>query len=194
MTGSTQSVNTLLDTIDAKRKKHGKVTIGSIQEAAGHRVSGPMLLIPGLAITSPLSGIPTLPTILAAVIGLVSAQLLAGRTSIWLPERLRKAGVSSAKAGKAIAFLRPAAKFTDRISRKRLKWLSGPLAIRTAGFLCLLVALVMPPLEFIPFSNSAAGFLVALVGLALTVNDGLIFGLTFAAFGLAAGLGVMALF
>lgn len=176
------TVNELLDRIDERHESQGRITIATVQEIAGSRVGGPLLLVPGLTVVSPLSGIPTLPTLLAAVIGAVSVQLLVGRRHIWLPRRLREAGISSARTTKAIAYVRPIASFIDRMSSRRFSWLAGPPSVRLASLICLLIALMMPAMEFLPFSSSLAGVLVTIVGLALMTGDGLLFGLVFVLF------------
>lgn len=173
------SVNLLLDQIDDLKGAHGRVTLATIQEVAGRRMSGPMLLLPGLILVSPLSGIPTLPTILAIIIFLVSIQLMFGRQSIWIPERLRRAGLSSDRSDKAIGYMRPVAGFIDRFSRQRLPWLTGAVPVRVASLLCVLIALVMPLMEFIPFSSSIAGLVITVFGLALMTGDGLLIGAVF---------------
>ncbi|MGV8935795.1 MAG: exopolysaccharide biosynthesis protein [Allorhizobium sp.] len=188
------TVTQLLDKIDQKRQEQSRVTIHTLQEIAGHRVSGPLLLVPGLVIVSPLSGIPTLPTILAVVIGLVSVQLLFGRRSIWLPGILERAGISSSRAEKAISFLRPVAAFIDRVSTKRFSWLSGPIPVRITSLLCLLVAFAMPLMELVPFSSSLAGVVVAVAGLALMTGDGLLFALVCLLIATGTVLGAMLLF
>jgi hypothetical protein len=70
----------------------------------------------------------------------------------------------------------------------RLPWLTGYIGIRVTALICLLIALAMPPMEFIPFSANGAGLALALLGLGLVARDGLVLLLGFALFGATCAL------
>jgi hypothetical protein len=57
--------------------------------------------------------------------------------------------------------------------------MTGYIGIRVTAFICLLVALAMPPMEFIPFSANGAGLALTLFGLGLVARDGLMLALGF---------------
>ncbi len=48
--------------------------------------------------------------------------------------------------------------------------------------MCLLIALAMPPMEFIPFSANGAGLALTLLGLGLVARDGIVLLLGFVLF------------
>lgn len=154
---------------------HPRISVEEIITAVGTRSFGPLLLLVGVLIASPLSGIPTFPTINALVVLLVSSQLLMGRKHFWLPAWLLHRSVPRDKMATAIRWLRPPARFIDRFIRPRLIILvKGPVTTRITATLCLIIASVMPLLEFIPFSSSLAGVVLAAFGLALISRDGLL--------------------
>jgi len=174
MTAAAQ-VPTLLALVEkiSERAAVGEtISIRTIQDIAGQRIAGPLLFFPAMVVVSPLSLIPTLPTITAVTVIVVAAQLVIGRQAIWLPKRIERAGLSPERVEKALKFLRPAAAWLDRYSRPRLTFLVNGLGIRLAALVCILVALTMPPLELVPGASTSAGTVIATFGLSLTTEDG----------------------
>jgi hypothetical protein len=82
----------------------------------------------------------------------------------------------------------PVARWTDKVLKPRLRWLTKPPALQAIAGFCLLLAATVPPLEVVPFASSLPMGAIALFGLAVMVRDGLI---ALAAATLAAGTGYM---
>jgi hypothetical protein len=164
----------LLDAVEKEAEASGSMSFGQVQDMAGRRSYGPLLLLPGLVAVSPLSGVPTVPSIIGLIVAIVSAQLLAGRMRVWLPARLRDASLDRGKVSRGLRFARPVARVVDRIVHRRLPALTGSLSLRIAAAACLLVGATMPPLEILPFLATSAGLVITLYGLALTVHDGVL--------------------
>ena len=162
----------LIDRI-AERSGNGEgISVGTIQEVAGKRFAGPLLFFPAMIVVSPLSLIPTLPTMVAITVILIAVQVLAGRRTIWLPSKFREAKLSAERAHKVITFMRPGVKWVDKAIKPRLAWLVDSIGVRLASLVCILVALTMPPLELLPGASTTAGVIIATLGLAITVRDG----------------------
>ena len=169
-----KNLDDLLGQLEQAGDADQPVTIQSMLDATDRRSFGALLLVPGLLVLSPLSGIPGLPSVFALMVALIALQLLIGRKHFWLPSWLLKRSTPRSKYDKALAFLRRLARYVDRVLRCRLTFLThGPLAIRISALLCLLIAMTMPPLEIIPFGNSIAGGALTLLGLGLLARDGL---------------------
>lgn len=169
---------------------HTRISVEEIITAVGTRSFGPLLLLVGVLIASPLSGIPTFPSITAFIVLLVSLQLLMGKKHFWLPAWLLRRTVPRGKMATAVRWLRPSARFIDRFIRPRLIiFVKGPVTTRITALLCLMIASVMPLLEFIPFSSSLAGVVLAAFGLALVSRDGLLALIAFAAAGATLWIG-----
>jgi hypothetical protein len=132
-----------------------------------------------------------MPTLMAVLVLLVSVQLLAGRESFWLPGWLLKRSLSRQKFDKGIQFMKKPARWIDGLLRVRLPWLTGYIGIRVTALVCLLIALAMPPMEFIPFSANGAGLALTLLGLGLVARDGLALLLGFALFAATCALILM---
>ena len=159
----------------AERASKGEgIRVATIQEIAGQRFAGPMLFFPAMVVVSPLSLIPTLPTMIAVTVILIAAQIILGRKTIWLPQKLNNASMSPERTLKVVEFMRPAAGWIGKFCKPRLRFLVNPLGIRLAAAVCVLVALTMPPLEFFPGASTAAGVVIATFGLSITLQDGLL--------------------
>lgn len=169
-----KNLDDLLQQLEQAGEDDRPVSIRSMLEATDRRSFGALLLVPGLLVLSPLSGIPGLPSVFALMVTLIALQLLVGRKHFWLPAWLLQRSAPRRKYDKALAFLRRPARQVDRVLRRRLTFLThGPLAIRISALLCLAIAATMPPLEIVPFGNSIAGGALTLLGLGLLARDGL---------------------
>lgn len=170
----------LIETLEQMERESPKVSVEDIVNAVGRRSFGPLLLIAGLITLAPVIGdIPGMPTLMALLVLLVSTQLLAGRKTFWLPKWLLNRSVSRNRFDKALHAIKKPAQWVDGLLGTRLKWMSGYMGMRATALACLLVALAMPPMEFIPFSANGAGLALTLFGLGLVARDGLVLSLGF---------------
>lgn len=171
-----RNIEELLDQIESSADTdHQQVSVEEIIATIGTRAFGPLLLLVGILIASPLSGIPIFPSLIAIIVLLVSLQILIGKTQFWLPAWLLHRTVAREKMVSTVRWLRPPARFIDHLIKPRLlMFAKGPVAKSTTALICLIVALSMPLLEFIPFSSSLAGGVLAAFGLSLVSRDGLL--------------------
>lgn len=179
----------MLDRLIEAADSGDSVTVESMMEAVGRRSFGPIVLLVGLVAMSPLSGIPTIPSILGIVVVLVAGQLLVGRKHFWIPKRLLRRSIPSDKFAKALKVLLPAGRFVDRFLRPRLTFLTRGGGAYLMAVLCVLVGATMPPLELLPFLATTAGAALTAYGLALIAHDGM---LALVAIGATLGVGYLA--
>lgn len=178
-----------LERIGEAAEGNVRISLGEVLETMENASFGSVLLLAGLVTLAPLVGdIPGVPTTMGVLVILTAGQLLAGRTSMWLPGWLRRRSVKTSSLGKALEWLRPVARFMDRLLRPRLEiFVRGAGTYGVAG-VSLLVGAAMPLMEFIPFSANVAGVALTAFGLALAVRDGLLALIMFVMLGAAAGL------
>ncbi|MBT2772426.1 exopolysaccharide biosynthesis protein [Halomonas sp. ISL-60] len=182
----------LISSIEHMKQDASRVSVDNVVQAVGRRSFGPLLLVAGLITLAPIIGdIPGMPTLMAVLVLLVSVQLLTGRESFWLPGWLLKRSLSRQKFDKGIKWMKKPARWIDGLLQVRLPWLTGYIGIRVTAVVCLLIALAMPPMEFIPFSANGAGLALALLGLGLVARDGIALLLGFALFAATCVLIVM---
>lgn len=169
-----KDLESLLDHLRYAPESRCRVTLGAVFDAVGQRAFGPILLVCGLLLLTPISGIPGMATAMGLIAVLVSAQLLMGRRSFWLPQWLMRRSARGETFCRAIDRLRRPARWVDKFLRPRLTPLLRTPAIQIIAVLCLLVGLIMPALEFIPFSDTVPALGMAAFGLALIAHDGLL--------------------
>ncbi|WP_172514914.1 exopolysaccharide biosynthesis protein [Vreelandella aquamarina] len=184
----------LIHTMERMERENAQVSVDDVVHAVGRRSFGPLLLLAGLITLAPIIGdIPGMPTLMAVLVLLTSSQLLVGRETFWLPKWLLKRSLSRQKFDKALHYMQKPAKWVDGLLGVRLAWMTGYIGIRVTAFACLLVALAMPPMEFIPFSANGAGLALTLFGLGLVARDGLMLALGFLLTGVTFTVVVMSL-
>lgn len=165
----TDVLETVEDEIDSKR-----LSLGQIIDTFEHRGYGPLLLTAALIIVLPTGGIPGVPTAIGAAIILIASQLAFGRSSPWLPQKLRKLSFRKSVFDKGADKIKPFTRKVDYVIKPRLKYLTCGLAARIVGLTCVVVAGLLPFTEVVPFSDIIPGLSLALLGLGLTARDGVV--------------------
>lgn len=171
----TQDFEALLNELARVATSSGrKVSVEDVYCAIGERSFGPLLLVVGLLGMTPVSAVPSAPTVLAVVTILIAGQLLLGRRTLWLPSPLLRLSISADKVKRAVKIARKPAHAVDRLARPRLTFLTGRIADRLVALACVLVAACVPPLELLPFVAFVPAAAIAAFGLGLVTRDGLV--------------------
>lgn len=179
----------------AAQKTDEKVSIDTIMDMIGRRSFGPMLLVAGLVILAPVIGdIPGVPSIMGMFVFLIAIQLLIGQEHFWLPNWLLERAISSEKLAKAVTWLQKPAHFIDKLIRPRMLIFVNGTAKYMIAVVCILIALMLPFMEVVPFSANAGGLALVAFGLALIAKDGLLSLFSFILTGLTAWLIIANLF
>lgn len=189
MAAEPQDLEGLLAELDRAASSNGaRVSVGEIMKAVGRRSFGPLLFLGGLLGMTPVSAVPTAPSLIALITILVSVQLLFGRESVWIPRFIEKLSVKADKVKKTVQVSRRPARIVDRLVKPRLEALTRPWADRLVALVCMLLAMAVPPLELLPFVAFVPATAIALFGLGLLARDGLLVLVAFAASTSAVGL------
>lgn len=178
----------LLDRIHKAKEDQDPVTLGMIVREIGGRSFGPLLLMAGVVLFSPLSGIPGLPTFLGVFVLLIGLQLLMGKEHFWLPQWLLKCSVTRDHVSKALSWLHAPARAIDRWLKPRLQVFISGAGKYSIAVICTLIGAGLPVMELIPFSSSGAGAALTVFGFALIANDGFLGLLAFVLTAVTAGL------
>lgn len=159
------------------------VTIGRIRDAMGDRSFAALLVLFSAINLIPLPPGSTL--IFGPPLVLVSVQMLLGYPAPWLPQWLLAKSIAPERFRRASCRLVPLLERMERLVRPRYwpRFLSA--SDRGVGLVALVmaIAVTLP----IPLGNWLPAFSIALIGLALSERDGVIFtvGLSVALFSLA---------
>lgn len=169
-----ENLQGVLETIRNAGENAEVVSISDIHARLGRRSFGPLLVIAGLAPMTPLSTIPGLATLMALIVLLTAGQMLVGMRTIWLPEVIRRQSVSRKRLDRVVDLALPVARFIDRFLRPRLTFLTREPYVYVIAATCCLLALTMPPLEFVPMTSGIPAFPVVAFGLAMIARDGVL--------------------
>ena len=150
----------------------GRVSVDAVVGRLGVRSFAPVLLLVSLLIVSPLSGIPGTPTVSALLIGLIVAQMLVGRDSLWLPAFLKRVTVPAARLRQAVAFLRRPVGAVSPLLGPRILVLTGRAGGLAVLLTCLAITVTMPLMEVLPLAISVAGLAIACFAVGLMLRDG----------------------
>lgn len=183
-------MNEILDRLAEAADGRDRVAVADIVEVIGSRSYGPFLLVPALLESTPIGGVPGVPTFLATIITIVAIQMLIGRDHVWLPGFIWRRSVSAGKVAKASHKLRKLATIVDKWFHGRLEVFTHGLPMRLAALPILGLCVTIPPLEIVPFASSPPMLTIAAFGLALMVSDGLLMLLATALSVGALGLGL----
>ena len=145
----------------------------SIIESFGDRAFGPVMLLSGLFMLTPLGAIPMVPAAFGFVVITFAVQLLMRRETPWMPQVLAKVKVSSARVKKVKAKATPVLAKIDGIIRPRTQWAArGPFQV-LAALIAIILSMAMVPLGAVPFAVCIPGFVLGLLGLGITARDGI---------------------
>lgn len=173
--GEPETLGDLLDRIAEAAPDEQQVSLDAVVDSVGRRSFGPLLLLAGLVTLAPVVGdIPGVPTIMAILVLLTSAQLLFRREHFWLPRWMLDRSVERSKLDRAVGWLRRPVRFVDRWLRPRLQRLVQGIGLRVVALVCVAIAAAMPVMEVVPFSANGAGLALTAFGLALVTRDGLL--------------------
>lgn len=150
------------------------VSLRNIVDVLGPRSFGPILLVPALAIVSPASAIPTVPTLLCIAIGLVALQIVLKHDKVWLPKFLLDKRLSAHRFEQSLRFLRKLAYWLDPFIHERLTVLSDRPGNYPALLICCIMPIFMPLIELMPFVTSFVACALAFFAAGLLFRDGVL--------------------
>ena len=174
MQESPNNLEQLLDQIAELADDESRVYMRQVVESVGSRSFGPLLLVIGVTLFSPLSGIPGMAVFAGLFVMLIAVQMLMGRNNFWLPSFILNRSVPQQKLLKAIGWVKPTARRIDKLIKPRLSFMLHSSSSYLLAGLCVAVAAGLPFLELVPFSSSIVGLGLAILGLALVARDGLL--------------------
>jgi hypothetical protein len=162
----------LLDAVDCAAARADEVTLRDVLNELGQGAFLTIILVVAALLVSPLSGIPGFATLAAVLIVLLSAQAIAGRRTLWLPDVVMRRRIKATMLVRATRWLRRPATWIDRHARRRLLFLTRGAARTGVLVLCILIALTWPLLEFVPTTSSLTAAVIVLLTFGLVTRDG----------------------
>jgi len=168
------------------------VSVEEVLAVFNNRAYGPLLMVPALLAVSPLGMIPGMSVVMGGVIFLVAAQMIFFSSRPWLPQRLLTFSFSRDRLRRSVDKVKPWARRIQRPLSHRLAFIVKPPLSYLLALTCVALAAMMYPLALLPFAVAVPGTAVLFFGIGLTVRDGLLVLLGYAATGGAVWLVVWA--
>lgn len=167
--GLTDIIDQVMDLAATER-----ISLREVLRTIGDAGFAPILLLPALAVATPLSGIPLFSTTMGILIFLVAGQMLLRREQLWLPDWLLRREVKGQLVRDGFNKLYAVARWIDARTETRMRLFAHRPLVFIPQLLCLLSGMIMPVLEFVPFTSSIMGIGVALLALGMLTRDGLL--------------------
>jgi hypothetical protein len=145
------------------------VSIGDVLNAFGDRAFGALMLLFAIPNVLPLP--PGTSAVLGAPLLFVTAQLMLGRPTLWMPRFICERSISRDFFALLTAKLSPGLRRAERILRPRLILLLHPVPERVVGAACLLLAIIL--FLPIPFGNIPPAVAISAFALGILERDGL---------------------
>jgi hypothetical protein len=150
------------------------VKLGYLLSAVGRRSYGPLLLLVGLIAISPLTIVPLMTTIIAAITLLIAAQMALGFKRPLLPKRVLDLRVPRQGFFQFLDRAKPVAERAENgLLRERWTFMTAAPSVNLVALCVCAAALVTFPLSLIPFAPLAPGIAIVLFGVGMTARDGL---------------------
>lgn len=175
---------TLEQTLDSHDERGP--SIGELTAAVGEKGFGLLLMILALPSALPVPA-PGYSTPFGIAIAIIATQMLIGRQSVWLPEKIKSVRINPSLAAKMIGAASKFLRMVEHLIKPRQRWIrsqAGQAALATV--IIIMACLMMLP---IPLTNTFPAMVIFMIGIGLSEEDGL---LAIAAFGV--GLGAVILY
>jgi hypothetical protein len=168
--GRPRSATTILRQLAYEYPKED-IPLGEILSFLGDRAFGLLMLVMALPMATPLSAIPGVSIVFGLPLVIVSVQLMLGFRQPVLPKALAQRTIKRQALAQAVQRAMPWLMKIERAIHPRLKPLTGPVAERAIGLVCVVMAglLALP----IPGANQPPALAIALFAIAIVERDGL---------------------
>lgn len=175
MTSKPKKTSQIIAEIVEDCVEDGTVTVAEFLEKMGHKALSIVILV--LSISAVVAGvIPGFSTLMAVPIAFIAMQMVLGRNTVFLPQRIREKHVSPKHIRGALAQSIPTLRWVEKFLRPRLIWLTNGISERIiAGIIVVLAAILSLP---IPAGNFLPSFTISLLALAMLERDGVLLILT----------------
>ncbi len=167
-------LQSVLDQVELVLDGSDSVDLKTIVEAFGNRSFGPVMVLCGLCMITPLGAIPGIPPAFGVIVIVFALQLLFRRRAPWMPEVLRRVKIPADKLSKVQAKVRPVLAKIDGIIRPRLQWaVTGPMQV-VISIVAIVLSLSFFILGMVPFGVVPPAAIILLLGLGITARDGIL--------------------
>lgn len=161
-------ISQILDAIAGSKRK--TVSVQDVLEAFGDRAFGALLFVFAAPVALPMP--PGVSAILGAPLLFITAQLMVGRRTLWLPKALAERTMTRADFVTLMGKVSPYLTWLERRLKPRFTFLYNPWLDRVTGLIGLVLAIIvfLP----IPFGNMLPALALSAFGLGVAERDGVV--------------------
>jgi hypothetical protein len=161
-------ISEILDGLAGAKRK--TVSVQDVLEAFGDRAFGALLFVFAAPVALPMP--PGVSAILGAPLLFITAQLMVGRRTLWLPKALADRTMTRTDFVALMGKLSPYLTWLERRLKPRFTYLYNPWLDRVTGLICLVLAIIvfLP----IPFGNMLPALAISAFGLGVAERDGVV--------------------
>lgn len=182
-----------IDTLSDKAKDQETLNVGNVLDELKHKGFGPFLIILAMINILPSGAVPFLPALCALLIIGVSVQMLFQRETLWLPKKLRDVSINKKKFEHGLHKVKPWSQKLDKLFKPRLSVLQSGWSTSLIAITCIVLALSIIAIGFIPFAPLIPSVVIVFFGLGLMFSDGAMIGAGLVTFILALVWALMAI-
>jgi hypothetical protein len=143
------------------------ISVGDVLDAFGDRAFGALMLLFATPNMLPLP--PGMSAVLGAPLLFVTARLMLGRSTLWMPRFICERSISRGFVNVLMMKLSPVLQWAERFLRPRLAMLLHPVPERIIDAACLLAVILFLP---IPFDNIPPAFAIEAFSPGILERDG----------------------
>jgi hypothetical protein len=148
------------------------LTIKHIIQALGERAFGILILFFSLPCLLPVAAIPGIAVLVSLPIAIFALEMIFGRKSVWLPNKIAHTEISQEKISQIIRAVLPYIIKFEHIAKPRWSIMTNRAADILNGIVILSLAfLLMLP---IPFSNFIFGIILVIFSIGIIEEDGIL--------------------
>lgn len=161
-------ISEILDGLASSRRK--TIAVQDVLEAFGDRAFGALMFVFAAPAALPMP--PGVSAILGAPLLFITAQLMVGRRTLWLPRAIADRHMKRTDFVALMEKVAPYLTWLERRLRPRLTFLYNPWSDRLIGAVCLALTIII--ILPIPFTHMAPALALAAFGLGVAEKDGLL--------------------
>ncbi|UWQ22853.1 exopolysaccharide biosynthesis protein [Jannaschia sp. W003] len=152
-----------------------RISVGDVLDALGEQGFGPILLVSSLAMLLPVGMLPGMPAVVGLILVLTGWQLLKGGDGVRLPGWISRRTFSAEPVHRSLERAHRWTRKADRLVGPRwTEWARHRYAQWGGAILTMLCGAVMIVLGAVPGLPAALALPVALFGLGLTADNGVL--------------------
>jgi hypothetical protein len=153
---------------DLASRPAAAISIGDVLNAFGGRAFGALMFLFAAPNMLPLP--PGMSAVLGAPLLFITAQLMLGRSTLWMPRAICQRSIPRDFFALLTAKLGPILRRAERVLQPRMAVLLHSILERIVSAACLLLAVI--PFLPIPFGNIPPAFAIAAFALGILERDG----------------------